>query len=241
MKDNRNTIAIGLTQPFSCSYIPSKQEQLIVLQEEYIELSLFEHLLSLGFRRSADKIYRPQCPNCQSCIPIRVPITDFSLSKRQKRTLKNNQDTYWTLRENQQDNYYPLYAEYINTRHHDGSMFPATPEQYLSFIQANWIKPLFIELWLERELIGIAITDELPSSLSATYSFFSPKFPKRSLGVLLILLQCQLAKQMGKEYLYLGYQVDSSPKMNYKRLYRPYQILTDLGWVSCSDKTREIK
>jgi len=50
------------------------------------------------------------------------------------------------------------------------------------------------------------------------------------IGVLLILLQCRLAKMQGKDFLYLGYQIDANRKMSYKRLYRPYQILTPQGW-----------
>ena len=46
----------------------------------------------------------------------------------------------------------------------------------------------------------------------------------------MILAQIELAKQLHKEYLYLGYQIDECRKMNYKKLYRPYEVLTVQGW-----------
>ncbi|MEZ9596891.1 arginyltransferase [Shewanella sp. 10N.261.52.F9] len=232
MNSKSRHVTVGRTKTFPCSYLDDQQEQLMVLQEDVIDVNLFEQLLALGFRRSGSMIYKPQCPQCSACLPIRLSIDDFSLSKRQKRTMKNNQDLSWKIVEHKTEQQYALYERYVNTRHHDGSMFPATPEQYDSFATATWMQPLFIELRLSDELIGVAITDVLPHSLSAIYSYFAPEYDKRSLGSLLILLQTQIAKMMKKQFLYLGYQIDESRKMNYKRDYRPHQILTQSGWVT---------
>ncbi|WOT06525.1 arginyltransferase [Shewanella youngdeokensis] len=232
MNSKNRSISVGITDVFPCSYIDARQEQLLVLQEEVIDAELFEQLLALGFRRSSSMIYKPQCPQCNACLPIRLEIDEFILSKRQKRTLKNNQDLSWKIVEHKTDEQYALYERYINTRHQDGSMYPATPEQYDSFATASWTQPLFIEVSLGEKLIGVAVTDVLPNGLSAIYSYFDPDQHKRSLGSLLILLQTKIAKMMQKQYLYLGYQIDESRKMNYKRDYRPHQILTASGWVT---------
>ncbi|NRD73792.1 arginyltransferase [Shewanella sp. VB17] len=229
-------ISVGVTQAFSCSYLEHQLEQLLVLQEESINLDLFEQLLAFGFRRSGGTIYKPQCPNCSACLPIRIPATLFTPSKRQKRTLKNNKDIIWKIADKQQEYHYDLYARYINERHQDGPMYPASREQYQHFIDAGWLTPIFVELWNNQELIGVAVTDVMPNSLSAIYSFFSPDEHKRSLGSLLILIQCRLAKLMNKDFVYLGYQIDESRKMNYKRSYLPYQLLTSNGWQQISDE-----
>ncbi len=223
-------ISVGITKSFPCSYIETELEQLLVLQEGDIDLVLFEQLLALGFRRSGGTIYKPQCPHCNACLPIRIPSFLFKPSRRQKRTLKNNQDIIWKIVEKQAEYHYELYETYINIRHKDGPMYPASREQYQHFIGSGWLDPIFIELWNKDTLIGVAVTDILPNSLSAIYSFFAPDEHKRSLGSLLILLQCRLAKLMRKEYIYLGFQIDASRKMNYKRDYTPYQILTSSGW-----------
>ncbi|RTR38052.1 arginyltransferase [Shewanella canadensis] len=223
-------ISVGITKTFPCSYIETELEQLLVLQEDNIGLALFEQLLALGFRRSGGTIYKPQCPHCNACLPIRIPSFLFTPSRRQKRTLKNNQDLIWKIVEKQTEHHYELYETYINVRHKDGPMYPASREQYNHFIDSGWLDPIFIELWKNDTLIGVAVTDILPNSLSAIYSFFAPDEHKRSLGSLLILIQCRLAKLMHKDFIYLGYQIDESRKMNYKRDYTPYQILTSSGW-----------
>ncbi|MCG9746088.1 arginyltransferase [Shewanella sp. Isolate8] len=230
MNSRSDTIQVGMTHTFDCSYLPNKQEQLLVLQEESLDLTLFEKLLALGFRRSGETIYKPHCPHCQACLPIRIPVDAFIPSRRQKRTLKQNRDVSWHLVDNCTDEHYALYDRYIKARHHDGPMYPPSREQYDHFVQCSWHPPKLLELRLEGELIGVAITDLLPNSLSAIYSFFAPELDKRSLGSLMILLQCELAKQMHKEYLYLGYQIHESRKMNYKTAYHPYEILTANGW-----------
>lgn len=229
-------ISVGVTQTFPCSYLENQLEQLLVLQDDPIGLELFERLLALGFRRSGGTIYKPQCPNCNACLPIRIPTQQFIPSRRQKRTLRNNKDIIWKVVDKQQEYHYDLYERYINERHQDGPMYPASKEQYQHFINSGWLAPHYIELWNGDALIAVAVTDVMPNSLSAIYSFFCPNEHKRSLGSLLILLQCRLAKLMNKDFVYLGYQIDESRKMNYKRSYLPYQILTTCGWQQISDE-----
>ncbi|MDB2386916.1 arginyltransferase [Shewanella sp.] len=240
MSSKSRSLSVGLTQVFPCSYLDDQQEQLLMLQEQNIRIELFEQLIALGFRRSSSMIYKPQCPDCNACQPIRLDVNEFKLSKRQKRTLKNNQDLSWKIVDQKSEAQYNLYERYVNTRHRDGAMYPATLAQYDSFATANWTQPLFIELSINNRLIGVAITDVLPNSLSAIYSYFDPNEHKRSLGSLLILLQTQVAKMMHKRYLYLGYQIDASRKMNYKRDYRPHQIYTHSGWVTNSIEIKNI-
>ncbi|WP_394202079.1 arginyltransferase [Shewanella waksmanii] len=232
MTSESQTIQLGMTGTFACSYLPNQQEQLLVLQEDYLNDNLFEHLLAMGFRRSGGTIYKPQCPQCSACLPIRIPVATFKPSRRQKRTMSNNRDLHWRIANEHTPEHYALYERYINERHFDGPMYPASPEQYQQFVQAKWIAPVLIELLdSDDQLIAVAVTDVLPNSLSAIYSFFSPDHHKRSLGNMMILIQLQLAKLMNKSFVYLGYQIDESRKMNYKRSFHSYQVLTQQGWL----------
>lgn len=234
MHSSNTSIAIGISPAFPCSYLDDQQEQLLVIQEEdTLNDILFERLLAIGFRRSGSAIYKPRCPNCHACQPIRVPVNSFKPSKRQKRTLAHNKDLTWRITEQHSQQQYALYERYIQQRHADGPMFPPSPSQYEGFLFCHWLTPTLIEIYQGEQLIGVAVTDTLPNSLSAVYSFFDPDAEQRSLGALLILIQCRLAKLMGKEFVYLGYQIDANRKMAYKRLYRPYQILTPQGWQDC--------
>lgn len=230
---SKTSITVGISQIFPCSYLDDQQEQLQVIQEETLDPILFEYLLAIGFRRSGNSIYKPRCPRCNACLPIRLPVREFKLSKRQKRTLAQNRDLIWRVTSVYTEEQYALYERYIQQRHFDGPMFPPNQTQYKQFLFCHWFSPTFIEVYDGSRLLAVAVTDTLPNSLSAIYSYFDPDEEQRSLGALLILIQCRLAKLMGKEFVYLGYQIDANRKMSYKRLYRPYQILTSQGWNYC--------
>ncbi|TLX46446.1 arginyltransferase [Pseudoalteromonas phenolica] len=223
---------IGLSQQFDCSYLPDKQEQLLViLDSQCYNAARFQDLLELGFRRSGDQIYRPHCPSCNACESMRLPVKDFVLSKSQKRKLKAAKSNFnIKVSDKEQSNYYALYENYINQKHYDGTMFPPNRLQYESFLFCNWLPVTFIELWDQDELIAVAVTDTMPNSLSAIYTFYHPDYDKFSLGVVMILLQIEFAKSSGLDSVYLGYQIDECRKMSYKSQFKPAERFISDVW-----------
>lgn len=222
---------LGISQTFPCSYLDHELERLlVVLDQSFYQTSQFERLLSLGFRRSGDQIYRPHCPSCEQCKAMRLPVMRFKASKSQKR--KSNKAAHFTMKISHQPqaNYYPLYERYINERHSDGAMFPANYEQYESFLTCHWLDTDYIELWDKDTLIAVAVTDSLENSLSAIYTFFDPDYEQYSLGVVMILKQIERCLSQNKQFLYLGYQIDQCQKMNYKNQYQPNEVLLDNIW-----------
>jgi leucyl-tRNA---protein transferase len=224
---------LGVTKTFPCSYLADKNERLLIALDERLHNNEgYTWLMEQGFRRSGDQIYRPHCESCKACQSIRVMVNEFAPSKSQKRLLKRNADFKIRYSKQVEENYYPLYENYINTIHADGAMFPATPEQFKSFV-ANYItEQIFIEIWDAEKLISVAVTDKLQSALSAVYTFYHPEYRKSGLGIFSILKQIHLSSQLGKSYLYLGYQIDDCQKMNYKTRYLPHQKLMDNSWNS---------
>jgi len=225
---------LGLSQPFECSYLDDRQEQLLViLDPSCYQTDKFEQLLGLGFRRSGDQIYRPHCPICSACSSVRVLVQHFTLSKSQKRKSNKAKAKFTVRYSNQQnDDYYPLYCKYISQRHQDGSMYPPEQNQYKSFLFCKWLPITFIELWHEEKLIAVAVTDTMNHALSAIYTFFDPDYEHYSLGTIMILEQIKLAQQQQKQYLYLGYQIDECAKMRYKTQYLPAQKHVNDEWLA---------
>jgi arginine-tRNA-protein transferase len=222
---------LGVTQSFPCNYLPNENERLLIATDERLQNG--EHygwLMAQGFRRSGDQIYRPHCELCSACKSLRVLVKEFFLSKSQKRNIKKNNQFIIKISNSKKENYYPLYERYINTLHKDGSMFPATMDQYNSFISCNITEQLYLEIWHDNELISVAVTDVLKDALSAVYTFYHPDYNSYGLGVFSILNQLSLAKDMLKEYVYLGYQIDDCKKMNYKNRYYPHQVLIENSW-----------
>ena len=70
---------------------------------EHCQLNLFEELLLQGFRRSGDVIYKEVCPDCKKCVPIRITVADFSLSKSQRHLLRKNSAVQVTVTANPAD------------------------------------------------------------------------------------------------------------------------------------------
>lgn len=228
-------LRIGLTPEHGCSYLPDEAEQLMVLLDDKHRNPVgYENLLVAGFRRSGNDLYRPHCQGCSACHSLRIPVRQFTASRSQKRIQHNNRDIRLVLSTQDKPEYYDLFARYIHERHHDGSMFPATRNQYDGFLLCDWLTPYFLEFRLNQQLLALAITDPLPHSLSAMYTFFDPAFAERSLGTLAILAQLELAQRMNRQWLYLGYQVDACRKMKYKTKFHPHELLCGHEWKSSS-------
>ncbi|WOH38347.1 arginyltransferase [Thalassotalea fonticola] len=237
MNEPKKYFQFGLTKTFPCNYLMTEKERLIVVTNvEELNSENYERLLLAGFRRSGEQVYRPHCEHCKSCESIRLPVNDFSPSKSQKRINSMNKDLTVRVVSSPRPEYFNLYQRYIDNVHKDGAMYPANFEQYENFIFSSRVDQLFLELYLAEELVSVAVCDNLPSALSALYTFFDPDLSKRSLGKFSILKQIELSKKMHKEFLYLGYQIDQCAKMNYKNQYFPHERLQDDKWQRTANK-----
>ena len=222
---------LGITKSFPCNYLPEQEERLLIAVDEILhDREHYGWLMQQGFRRSGNDIYRPHCTACQACKSLRVLVNDFIPSKSQKRLLKRNQQFNVTLSKEVKESYYPLYEQYVNNIHSDGSMYPATPEQFQSFTHNDITQQCYIEVWHDGVLISVAVTDDIPDALSAVYTFYDPSYRKQGLGVYSILKQIEMASQLKRQFLYLGYQIDECSKMNYKNRYTSHQILVENQW-----------
>jgi leucyl-tRNA---protein transferase len=81
------------------------------------------------------------------------------------------------------------------------------------------------------ELLAVALTDVLKDGLSMVYSFYEPEPEHRSLGTFMILDHIARARSMGLSYVYLGYWVRGSRKMDYKGRFLPQERLAPEGWL----------
>jgi len=82
-----------------------------------------------------------------------------------------------------------------------------------------------------EDLLAVALTDVLSDGLSMVYSFFEPSEEGRSLGTFMILDHIARARRQGLPYVYLGYWIEGSKKMDYKGRFLPQQRLAPSGWL----------
>nr|VFK53910.1 MAG: arginine-tRNA-protein transferase [Candidatus Kentron sp. TUN]VFK55017.1 MAG: arginine-tRNA-protein transferase [Candidatus Kentron sp. TUN]VFK55795.1 MAG: arginine-tRNA-protein transferase [Candidatus Kentron sp. TUN] len=219
--------------PHACNYLPDRSAMTLFVDPRYPKDKQLQTLLSEnGFRRSGQHLYRPHCRECQACIPIRIPVTDFQPRRRQRRAWQRNHDLTVSPRPAVFcDEHFQLYQRYINTRHAKGGMENPTPDQYLDFLITPWAETLFIEFRFSHRLLAICVVDCLDNGLSAVYTFFDPDYPQRSLGVYAILWSIYEAERRRLDWLYLGYWIETSPKMCYKSEYRSQEHLQEGKWA----------
>jgi len=223
-----------ITPSHACSYLPERRANTLFLDpRDTVTPALYQRLTEEGFRRSGSHLYRPHCRGCQACIPTRVPVRGFVPKRRQRRTARRNADLEVRVESAEfSERAFVLYARYVAKRHGDGDMFPPTREQFRSFLLSPWSETRFLSFYLGGELVCVAVTDEQPDGLSAIYTFFEPALEDRSLGVMAILEQIRLARDLGLEFLYLGYWIRDCDKMRYKTEYRPIQVFVNGSWLT---------
>ncbi|MBU2895428.1 arginyltransferase [Vibrio hepatarius] len=230
MSSDLQQIRIGLTDSHQCSYLADKQERVAVALEPAMHsASGYEVLLANGFRRSGDTIYKPHCDQCNACQPIRLSVPEIELSKSQKRLLAKAKHLRWEFRDEMIPGWFELYSQYIETRHKNGTMYPPKQDEFIHFSYCKWLNTQYLHIYDQDKLIAIAVTDTLSNSVSAFYTFFDPHFPL-SLGTLAVLFQIKDCQQQGKQWLYLGYQIDECPAMNYKVRFQRNQRLVNQRW-----------
>lgn len=223
-----------LTPPHPCGYF-DREDSVTLLVDPTAKMTpgLYARLLEQGFRRSGNHVYRPHCPSCNGCVPVRIPAADFKMNRSLRRTWNKNQDLkVMEMQPGYRDEQFQLYEKYIVSRHRGGSMDNPTPETYADFLMSENTGCLYYEFSLKGKPVMVAVTDRIPGALSAVYTFFDPALDKRSLGNFAILWQADRARRLGLKWLYLGYWIENCRKMSYKSRFQPLEAFhSKLGWL----------
>ncbi len=195
-----------------------------------------------GFRRSQSIAYRPACEACRACVSVRVRAQEFEPNRAFRRVLLANEDVVGSeCTADPTAEQYSLFRSYLDARHADGGMVDMTVLDYSMMVEDSHVRTKLIEYRRHGpdtgingrgsgNLLGVALTDVLSDGLSMVYSFYDPDARARSLGTFIILEHIARAKKMGLPYVYLGYWVSGSPKMDYKRRFLPQERLGNEGW-----------
>ena len=232
MSDDGDQLKLYYTPNHSCSYFGDRVARTIVADPEAdISPEIFTRLSQLGFRRSSDQLYRPNCEECSQCISVRIPVNEFKPSRRFRRVLNTNKDlSVSVISDEFRNEHYALYLNYLRSRHPDGNMKEMDEDDYQSFMRTQWSRTKLVEIRDNQQLLGVAITDTFNDGLSAMYTYYRTDLPKRSLGHFAILQQIDLAKSLELPYLYLGFWIKDSPEMRYKLDYRPIELFDGQQW-----------
>jgi leucyl-tRNA---protein transferase len=239
---SRDTPQFYLTAPSPCPYLAGKEERKVfthLVGERAGELNNI--LTQGGFRRSQSIAYRPACEGCRSCVSVRVIASEFAASRSMRRILARNSDIVSEMKVAvPTSEQYSIFRAYLDSRHRDGGMADMTVLDYAMMVEDSHIETRVVEYRRRTgdeggrqagDLIAVALTDVLGDGLSMVYSFFEPDEAARSLGTFMVLDHIARAQQIGLAYVYLGYWVRGSRKMDYKSRFLPQERLTPDGWA----------
>ena len=221
------------TRALPCPYIPGRVERKVVTDlVNPGAMDLYDNLARAGFRRSHSLAYRPACPGCTACVPVRIRVEDFNWSRSFRRLIKRN--AHLTVRDmagHATIEQYYLFMRYQRSRHADGEMASMSFRDFHAMIEDSPIDTRIIEFRdLEETLVAVMLADRQVDALSAVYSLFDPDLDKYSLGTYMVLWLVQQAINQSLPHVYLGYWIEESPKMSYKARFRPLEALTPDGW-----------
>lgn len=228
-----SNLRVFATHPHVCSYLPEQQATTLFIDPAArIDALVYGQLSEMGFRRSGPHLYRPHCAHCNACVPARVPVMHFARNRQQRRIWARNQDLQVVDRTSiDGDEFYQLYARYIEGRHRDGDMYPPSRQQFESFLTREWEITRYFCFYDGARLVAVAVVDAMQNGLSAIYTFYDPELSQRSLGVFAVLWQIEHARQHQVPHVYLGYWIKECRKMAYKIGYRPIELLINGKWM----------
>lgn len=221
------------TELAPCPYLPGRSERRLVTALDQPEADRrHDQLMLAGFRRAQGFAYRPACPGCRACVPVRIPVARFHMTRSWRRILRHNADLV-TLAGPPiaSEEQFALFRRYLVGRHADGGMTAMSWADYRAMVDDSPVAGLVTE-WRRPDgsLIAVSLTDRCASGLSGVYKFFDPDEARRSLGSLIVLWHVQYARELELPYVYLGYWIADSVKMAYKARFQPLEQLTVAGW-----------
>jgi arginyl-tRNA--protein-N-Asp/Glu arginylyltransferase len=224
-----------LTPGGPCPYLPGKTERKVFARlSGSLAQPLNEALTHSGFRRSQMIAYRPACEGCSACVSVRIAVDLFEPSRSQKRVEKRNAAlTRTEVSAEATREQFALLRTYLDSRHAGGGMSDMGLFDYVAMVEETPVETHIVEYREngDGQLMACALSDVLRDGLSMVYSFFHPGEDARSLGTYMILDHIAAAKKRGLPYVYLGYWINGSDKMDYKSRFRPLEALGPNGWA----------
>ena len=222
--------------PVACPYVPGRAEKkLIVELIGPAAADFYDELSRAGFRRSQGFAYRPACPQCTACVPVRIAVNRFVHSRSTRRVRNANRALSGRLvAARATPEHYELFVLYQRVRHHESDMAAMSYADYRSMVEDTPLRTVIAEFRdAEGTLVAASLLDRLDDGVSAVYSFSTTRpMSKQSLGTWSILWLVEHCRRYGLPYVYLGYWIGDSPKMAYKARFPAIERLTPEGWMA---------
>lgn len=223
----------------SCPYLKDQTARLpLRLPSRPLSPEEFGTRLERGDRRQGFVLYRPSCPGCSACEPIRLSVSRYQLSRSERRILRKG-DSHLSVRlgppqvDARRVQLYNIHKAERDLR--DGQP-PIDEDGYRDFLVATCCDTFELSYYLDKTLVGVAVCDRSDEALSAVYCCYDPRYKELSIGKYSILKQLELCKQWGLSHLYLGLYIAGCRSMEYKARHLPHERLLGNEWVEFTEE-----
>jgi arginine-tRNA-protein transferase len=196
-----------INEAFECSGVSPRQLDLLLAEG-------WRHFGTQFFRYS----YAFYDLDLRLVMPMRIRTANFSLSKKQRRVLRDNRDV--TIRIGPvaiTDECADLFER------HRWRFKTGIPDSLYDFLSGDPSVPCTsqeIDVRIGDRLAAKSYFDIGERTVSAVYAMFEPDLAPRSLGIFTMLKEIEYAITSGKEFYYQGYAYEGSSFYDYKKRFR---------------------
>ncbi len=224
-----------LTRETPCPYLENRQSRSEAYSVKLLEPDAYRGLMARGFRRSGHVVYRPRCRGCQACVPLRVEVDRFTATRSMRRVLARSPDISMTVGElSPTREKFKMFCRYLDHQH--DSTMSRSLDTFIDFLYDSPADTFEFTYRCGSDLVGVGIADRCSDGISSVYMYFDPAWSRRSPGTLSVLREIEHCRATGARYYYLGYYIEGCPSMEYKKRFRPNEILTGTDeWVRFRD------
>ncbi|MBM4363590.1 MAG: arginyltransferase [Deltaproteobacteria bacterium] len=224
--------------PGPCPYIDGEIARLpFRLPVRRLEPDELDERLRAGDRRQGAFLYRPDCPSCRACIPLRLDVNEFVEGRTHRRILRRGvrELRVEAGRPLVDDRRVELYNLHRRARGLDLERAPISADGYREFLGRSSCDSFELRFSREGRLVAVAIVDRSAEALSAVYCHYDPAILDLSPGTFSILVQVALCRAWGLRHLYLGLYVEGSEIMEYKARFLPHERRVDGAWQKITE------
>ncbi len=230
MKKSDESFSIDFcTLDSECAYLPDRKTRMYYRYIPNATKALATALIQRGWRRFGHSYFYPICQGCKECKSIRIDVKNFKPSRSQKRAIKKNKETLIYLQKP------TLTYEHIDlyNRYHKFKEQKSGWNYYEIDLQTYYEEFVVgahdfgkeVLYFYDNKLVGVDLIDILEDGISSIYFYYDPGYAHLSLGIYSLLVQIDIAKRLGLDWIYLGYWVKGCASFAYKSSFKPHEVL----------------
>ncbi|HEY2847802.1 MAG TPA: GNAT family N-acetyltransferase [Pyrinomonadaceae bacterium] len=218
----------------------TQDTELILINEAFYADRVTRHeldtLLANGWRHFGERFQRYSLnyykDEIRRVLPLRVRLSEFRLSKSQRRILRDNADVECAISPAEiTPDVHELFETHKRRFTHD---IPESIYTFLSYEPASVpTNGMMLRVTLGPELVAVSFFELGTHGLSSVYAMFHPSYADRGLGTFTMLQEIEHARDHAKRFYYHGYAYEGESFYDYKKRLSGLEVFDWKGnWLS---------